>query len=89
MIRPAEDVALLRAEMAARRDSGEMDGWPRSIHDWLVANDACRRDILRRLQREGPLVAGEIPDTCVVAWRSTGWTNERNVSQLLDAIVRW
>src|SRR6478735_5611856 len=66
MIRPAEDVALLRAEMAARRDSGEMDGWPRSIHDWLVANDGCRRDILRRLRREGPLVAGEIPDTCVV-----------------------
>ena len=26
----------------------------------------------------------ELPDTCVVPWKSTGWTNNRNVTQLLD-----
>jgi uncharacterized protein YcaQ len=87
MIRPAEDVALVRAEMVARRDPTRLDGWQRSIHDWVVANDACRTDVLRRLEAEGPLVAGEIPDTCVVPWKSTGWTNDRNVNQMLDAMV--
>jgi uncharacterized protein YcaQ len=77
LIRPAEDVALYRAEMIARR----------SVHGWVEANDVCRRDVLRLLEREGPLVAGEIPDTCVVPWRSTGWTNDRNVNQMLEAMV--
>jgi uncharacterized protein YcaQ len=87
LIRPAEDLALLRAEMAARRDPDQLAGWQRSVHDWVVANDVCRRDILRRLEAEGPLVAGELPDTCAVPWRSSGWNNDRNVNQLLEAMV--
>jgi uncharacterized protein YcaQ len=87
MIRPADDAVLFRAEMAARRDPDRLTGWQRSVHDWVTANDRCRRDILRRLRREGPLVAGELPDTCVVAWRSTGWTNDRNVNQMLEAMA--
>jgi uncharacterized protein YcaQ len=63
-----------------------MEGWQRAAHDWVTANDACRRDILRRLRRDGPQVAGEIPDTCVVPWRSSGWTNDRNVNQMLEIL---
>lgn len=77
MIRPAEDVALYRAEMDDRRRAG---------HPWVTANDVCRRDILQRLTESGPLVAGELPDTCVVPWRSTGWTNDRNVNKMLDLL---
>lgn len=84
MIRPAEDIALLRAEMAARRDSKHLSDWHESLNRWLVANDACRRDILRRLDEEGPLVAGELPDTCALPWKSTGWTNDRNVNKMID-----
>ena len=54
MIRPAEDLALHRAEMAARRDPAQLAGWQRGVHDWVMANDACRRDILRRLERRRP-----------------------------------
>jgi len=86
-IRPAEDITLYRAEMAARRDPAKLKGWQRGAHDWVMANDACRRDILRRLGDEGPLVAGEIPDTCVRPWRSTGWTNDRNVNKMLDVMA--
>ncbi|GIM94637.1 DNA glycosylase AlkZ-like family protein [Paractinoplanes toevensis] len=78
LIRPAADLPLHRAEMEARRAQ------PR---EWVRANDACRRDILRRLTAEGPSSARELPDTCVVPWRSTGWTNDRNVIQMLEMML--
>jgi len=87
MIRPAEDVALHRAEMHARRDGVDLPDWQRSANGWVTANDACRRDLLRHLERDGPLAAGELPDTCVVPWRSSGWTNDRNVNQMLELLA--
>jgi uncharacterized protein len=85
MIRPSQDMALYRAEMAEWRD--ESRGWQASL-DWVRANDACRRDILRRLTATGPLTSRDLPDTCKVPWGSTGWTNNRNVTQLLEYMVR-
>jgi uncharacterized protein YcaQ len=55
--------------------------------EWVTANEACRRDILDRLEREGPLPSRELPDTCVLAWQSTGWTNNKNVTQLLELML--
>jgi uncharacterized protein YcaQ len=66
---------------------GDLLGWRESIRDWVRANDACRRDILARLDAEGPLTSRELPDTCVRPWRSTGWTNNRNVAQMLEMMV--
>jgi uncharacterized protein len=89
MIRPAEDLALYRADMARwdTAERGELQGWRASIRDWVRANDGCRRDILDRLASAGPLPSRELPDTCKVPWRSSGWTNNRNVSQLLEMMV--
>jgi uncharacterized protein len=89
MIRPAEDLALYRADMAGweQADRGQMPGWRASYRDWVRANDACRRDILDRLGSAGPLPLRDLPDTCQVPWKSTGWTNNRNVSQLLEFMV--
>jgi len=86
MIRPGEDLALYRAEMA-QWQRGEVDGWQRIVA-WVRANDACRLDILDRLDRLGPLPSRELPDTCELSWKSTGWTNDRNVTQLLEYMVR-
>jgi hypothetical protein len=85
MIRPSENMALYRAEMAEWRD--ESRGWQQGL-DWVRANDACRRDILARLEATGPLTSRDLPDTCKVPWGSTGWTNNRNVTQLLEYMVR-
>jgi uncharacterized protein YcaQ len=88
MIRPSEDLVLYRAEMAewpgrgAARDSQDT----RAI--WVKANDACRRDILARLGSSGPLPSRDLPDICEVPWASTGWTNNRNVTQLLEFMAR-
>ncbi|HZN73107.1 MAG TPA: crosslink repair DNA glycosylase YcaQ family protein [Micromonosporaceae bacterium] len=89
MIRPSEDIALYRADMAAwdKAKRGELPGWRASVRDWVRANDACRRDILARLDASGPLSARDIPDTCAVPWKSTGWTNNRNVTQMLELMV--
>jgi len=87
MIRPAEDMAAHQAEMADFRN-GVAQGWRRSVANWIAANDACRRDILKRLEAEGPLPSRELPDTCVVPWSSSGWTNNRNVTQMLEMMVR-
>jgi uncharacterized protein YcaQ len=89
MIRPGEDLALYRADMARweRAERGELPGWRASQRDWVRANDACRLDILGRLGSQGPLPARDLPDICATAWRSTGWTNNRNVTQLLEFMV--
>jgi uncharacterized protein YcaQ len=88
MLRPAEDLALYRADMAEWGTRGPVAGWRASQGDWVRANDACRRDILARLGAQGPLPSRELPDTCAVPWGSTGWTSNRNVTQLLDLMVR-
>lgn len=89
MIRPSEDLALYRADMAHwdQAERGDLPGWRATRRDWVRANDACRRDILDRLGASGPLSSRELPDTCAVPWRSTGWTDNRNVTQLLEFMV--
>jgi uncharacterized protein YcaQ len=90
MIRPAEDLALYRADMAGwdGAERGQQAAWRASQRDWVRANDVCRRDILDRLGSRGPLTSRDLPDTCAVPWGSSGWTNNRNVSQLLEFMVR-
>lgn len=84
MLRPAEDVALFRAAMAGWPGPEPRREWQREIAGWVEANDRCREDILERLQHEGPLAARDLPDTTTVPWRSSGWTNAKNVQRLLD-----
>jgi uncharacterized protein YcaQ len=87
MIRPGEDMALYRADMAEWPGRGELRDWQESDRDWVQANDACRLEILDRLGSLGPQPSRDLPDTCMVPWRSTGWTNNRNVTQLLEFMV--
>lgn len=86
IIRPAEDIALHRAVMAAWPGTGELTPWQRMKRDWVAANDGFRADILARLTESGPLPAKDLPDTCARPWRSTGWNNNRNVGQMLEML---
>jgi uncharacterized protein YcaQ len=88
MIRPSEDLALYRAEMAEWPGHGELRDWQEFRRDWVRANDACRVDILDRLGSSGPLASRDLPNTCAVPWASTGWTNNRSVTQLLEFMVQ-
>jgi len=81
MVRPMADLCLHLAEMAA---------WPfghtRRL-EWLEANDAFRRRVLDLLATSGPLPSRDIPDSATVPWASTGWTNDRNVTQMLEFLA--
>jgi uncharacterized protein len=80
LVRPMSDLGLYLAGAA------EWPSYERS-RAWLRDNDRFRRDILDRLGNSGPLSSREIPDTCVVPWASTGWTNNRNVTQMLEFLM--
>lgn len=88
MLRPAEDLALYRADMADWPGRGKLRDWQEFLRDWVEANDACRRDILARLKSSGALTMRDLPDTCAKPWKSTGWTNNRNVEKLLGFMVQ-
>jgi uncharacterized protein YcaQ len=63
--------------------------WPdyERTRAWLRDNDRFRRDILKLLGSSGPLTSRDIPDTSVVPWASSGWTNNRNVTQMLEIMM--
>lgn len=80
LVRPMADVGLYLAGAEARPTYDKSRAW-------LTANDSFRRDVLERLAESGPLSSRQIPDTCVVPWTSTGWTNNRNVTQMLEYLL--
>jgi hypothetical protein len=80
LVRPMSDLGLMLAGSRTSRSHERTDAWIRD-------NDRFRRDILELLGGSGPLSSREIPDTSVVPWASTGWTNNRNVTQMLEFLL--
>jgi len=80
LVRPMGDLRLFRAGMAV---------WPpwRKEKAWLERNEPFRRDVLARLEEGGPMQSRDIPDTAVEPRPSSGWTNKRNVTQMLEFLV--
>jgi uncharacterized protein YcaQ len=80
VVRPMRDLGLYLARGKE---------WARPKHrDWMRDNDRFRRDVLELLGSTGPLSSRDIPDTSVVPWPSSGWTNNRNVTQMLEFMQR-
>ena len=80
LVRPMSDLGLVLAGSRTSRSHERTDAWIRD-------NDRFRLDILELLGSSGPLSSRDIPDTCVVPWASTGWTNNRNVTQMLEFLM--
>jgi uncharacterized protein YcaQ len=79
LIRPMEDVGLVLGEYALFAYD--------AVDEWLRVNASFRRDIVRLLKKAGPLQSRDIPDTCQVPWRSTGWSNDKNVTRMLEFMM--
>jgi uncharacterized protein YcaQ len=88
MVRPTADLGLYLAEMAhwpAEDETKRRWAAPgRGAQRWLDQNDRFRRNVLEILRASGPMLSRDIPDTSVVPWQSTGWTGNRNVTQMLE-----
>ncbi|MFC4556457.1 DNA glycosylase AlkZ-like family protein [Georgenia faecalis] len=79
-VRPMTDLRLYLAQM-------ERAPAHAAARTWLEANAAFRLDLLARLRDHGPLLSRDLPDTSAVAWPSSGWTNNRNVTQMLEVLA--
>lgn len=88
MIRAPEDLALFRAEMAEWPGRPPLTDGQEDLREWVEVNNGCRLDLLARLRADGPLRARDLPDTCVVPWRSSGWSNNRNVQRMIGFLVQ-
>jgi uncharacterized protein YcaQ len=80
LVRPIADVGLYLV------GASDWPPWERT-RTWLRDNDSFRRELLERLAESGPLTSREIPDTSAVSWASTGWTNNRNVTRMLEILM--
>jgi uncharacterized protein YcaQ len=79
---PVDDLPAYLSRM--RRWPRGDSGWSERARAWLKANAAFRRYVLRELDRHGPLPSRELEDRSKVPWKSTGWTGNRNVGQMLQ-----
>ena len=85
---PTSDLWLHRVSM--RRYPGGPHGElkrRRYVRDWLEANEAFRRYVLRELRLRGPLRARDLEDRVADGWH-TGWMERpgRNVAMMLDLL---
>lgn len=79
MLRPMSDLGLFLAGMRNWADRAGARGWMQDNADFA-------RSILDRIADEGPKTSRDIPDEAVAPWPSTGWTNNRNVTQMLECL---
>jgi uncharacterized protein YcaQ len=70
--------------MLAMRSKSEKYTYRRYRVAWMRKNLPLRRQVLSRLRREGPLATSAFDGREAVSWHSTGWTNDRNASQMLE-----
>jgi uncharacterized protein YcaQ len=80
VVRPVADLGLYLAQMAT------VPEWEGSRR-WFDSNARFRAEILDVLRRDGPLLSRDITATCDVPWESRGWTNNRNVTQMLEYLL--
>ena len=60
-----------------------MPGRIEGVGRWLRVNEPFRQYMLAGLRERGPLLSRDFEDRAVEPWASTGWTGNRNVSQML------
>ena len=80
---PIESLPLVRARMRRRRDKY---AWERRGNEFLKANAAFRRYVLRELERRGPLLARHLEDRSALKRETHRWYGSRNVAIMLEIL---
>lgn len=62
--------------------------WVARAARFLALHPGLRREVLGRLRRDGPLPLRAFADRAMVGWTTGAWTDERNVSGMLEVLQR-
>jgi uncharacterized protein len=81
---PTTDFGIHRESMR-RYPRGDLTR-ARYVREWLAANAAFRRYVLRELRRRGPLLSRDLEDRAVVQWRTGGWNDGKALGRMLDIL---
>lgn len=84
-LRPAGDVALFTAEMAAWPGEDPSDARA-GLARWAEANRYAREQLLEQLRADGPLPARALAADFALDWRSSGWNDVKNVPMMLERL---
>jgi len=79
---PVADYPFYRAAMTAWSVSRQT----RPFREWMEANAPFRAYALAEIEARGPLRSRDLEDRSLVPWRSSGWTHDRNVGQMLECL---
>ncbi len=82
---PIESLPLVQARMRRRRDTYAHE---RRGNEFLKANAAFRRYVLRELERRGPLLARELEDRAALRREKHRWYGSRQVATMLELLHR-
>jgi uncharacterized protein YcaQ len=80
---PIESFPLVRARMRRRRGKYS---WERRGVEFLAANAAFRRYVVRELERRGPLLARELEDRSAMQRETHRWYGSRQVAIMLEVL---
>ena len=81
---PIESYPLIRARMVRRR-TGKYASERRGA-EFLRANARFKRQVLRELELNGPMLSRDLAGDATRTWTSHGWYGNRSVAVLLDVL---
>lgn len=64
------------------------DLWTERVKLWLEKNATLRRQLLSQLRKRGPVASRELKGLTHARWEATGWTSDRNITQMLQFLHR-
>jgi uncharacterized protein YcaQ len=84
-ILPTADFGIHRDAM--RRYLADDATRHRYVRDWLAANAAFRRYVLRELRLRGPLRTRDLEDRTAEGWRTGGWNDEGRFTGMMLEVL--
>jgi len=73
----------IHSEMMRRYRTGD-GSWAARMHAWMETNRDLMDHVLDAIRERGPVLSKDIEDIAQAGWRSSGWTEGRNVNRMLD-----
>ncbi len=80
----SEDYPLFKLGM--KTIVSDITTYQKRAEDWYKSNKKLAEYIENELSNRGPLASNEFEDESEKSWKSSGWSNERNVGKMLEIL---